>query len=108
MSRQRLFETFAWVVTAAGTAAVLCSLWLMPWGALDLRFLALVAVTLCVTSRVSVVIPRVKSSISVSDTLIFLTMILYGGEAAVLLNAAESALSSYRSSKSRLTVAFNT
>jgi len=107
MSRQRLFPPFAWSVTAAGAAAVLWSAARLQPGALDAGLLLLAAITLGVTSRVSVMIPRVKSSISVSDTLIFLTMILYGGEAAILLNAAESTLSSYRFCKSRLTVAFN-
>jgi signal transduction histidine kinase/ActR/RegA family two-component response regulator len=107
MSRQKLFPTVAWCVTATGTAVVLCAVARLPFDTLDLRFLLLAAVTLGVTSRVTVIIPRVKSSISVSDTLIFLTMILYGGEAAILLNAAESALSSSRVSKSKFTVAFN-
>ncbi|HEX8560632.1 MAG TPA: hypothetical protein VF668_21230, partial [Pyrinomonadaceae bacterium] len=107
MSRQRLFPVFAWSVIVAGAAVALWSLARLPLAALDLRFAGLAAVTLFVTSRVSVVIPRTKSSISVSDTLIFLTLVLYGGEAAILLNAAESALSSYRYSKTRLTVAFN-
>jgi signal transduction histidine kinase/CheY-like chemotaxis protein len=107
MSRQRHFPTVAWGVTAAGAAVMLCAAARLPLGALDLLFFVLVGVTLCVTSRVSVVIPRVNSSVSVSDTLIFLTMILYGGEAAILLNAAETALTSYRSCRSRLTVAFN-
>jgi signal transduction histidine kinase/ActR/RegA family two-component response regulator len=94
-------------MTAAGAAAVLWSAAHLPHGTLDVGLLVLTAITLCVTSRVSVMIPRVKSSISVSDTLIFLTMILYGGEAAVLLNAAESTVTSYRFCKSKLTVAFN-
>src|SRR5688572_13710113 len=107
MSRQRLFPTVAWCLPAAGAAVVLCSAARLPFDKLHLRFLVLVVVTLCVTSRVTVIIPRVKSSISVSDTLIFLTMILYGGEAAILLSAAESAISSSRVSKSKLTLAFN-
>ena len=102
-----LFPTFAWGVTAAGAAVVLYAAACLPLGELDLRFLVVAAVTLFVTSRVSVVIPRVKSSISVSDTFIFLTMILFGGEAAILLSTAESALSSLRVSRSRLTVAYN-
>jgi signal transduction histidine kinase/ActR/RegA family two-component response regulator len=107
MSRHSLFPTVAWGVTAAGTATVVYAAVGLPLAELDLRLLVLAAVTLFVTSRVTVVIPRVKSSISVSDTLIFLTMLLYGGEAAILLNAAESALTSSRHSKSKLTMAYN-
>ncbi len=107
MSRQRLFPIVAWGVTAAGTAVALCAAAWLPLRTLDMRFLVMAAVTLGITSRVTVIIPRVKSSISVSDTLIFLTMILYGGEAAILLNAAESALNASRVSRSKLTIAFN-
>jgi signal transduction histidine kinase/ActR/RegA family two-component response regulator len=107
MSRQSLFPTVAWGVTAAGAAAVAYAAARFPIDALDLRLFVLAAVTLFVTSRVTVIIPRVKSSVSVSDTLIFLTMLLYGGEAAILLNAAESGLTSCRHSKSKLTIAYN-
>jgi signal transduction histidine kinase/CheY-like chemotaxis protein len=94
-------------VIAVAAVVVLRSVLKFPLASLDLRYFVLVAVTLCVTSRASITIPHVKSSISVSDTLIFLTMMLYGGEAAILLNSAESALSSYRFCKTKLTVAFN-
>jgi signal transduction histidine kinase/ActR/RegA family two-component response regulator len=107
MSRQRLFSYFSWTVITVAAAVVLHSLLHLPLGSFDVRFLVLVAVTLCVTSRASITIPHVNSSISVSDTLIFLTMMLYGGEAAILLNAAETALSSRRFCKSNHTVAFN-
>ncbi|MDT5295023.1 MAG: hypothetical protein QOJ76_1903 [Acidobacteriota bacterium] len=108
MSKQRLYPYFTRAVIAVAAAVVLHSLLRLPLGSLDVRFLILVAVTLCVTSRATITIPHVKSSISVSDTLIFLMLMLYGGEAAILLNAAETALSSHRFCKSKLTMAFNT
>jgi signal transduction histidine kinase/CheY-like chemotaxis protein len=88
-------------------AVILRSAIKFPFGSLDARFLVLAAMTLFVTSRISITVPHVKSSISVSDTLIFLTMMLYGGEAAILLNAAETTISSFRFCKSKLIVAFN-
>ncbi|MDT5156657.1 MAG: hypothetical protein QOH51_1014, partial [Acidobacteriota bacterium] len=107
MNRQRLFPPFAWTVIAVAAVVVLRSALSLPLASLDARFFILAFVTLCLTSRVSITIPHVKSSISVSDTFIFLTMMLYGGEAAILLNAAETALSAPRFSKSKLTVMFN-
>jgi signal transduction histidine kinase/CheY-like chemotaxis protein len=94
-------------VIAVAAAVILRSVLKLPLATLDARFFVLAGVTLCLTSRVSITIPHVESSISVSDTLIFLTMMLYGGEAAILLSAAETALSSPRFCKSKFTIAFN-
>ncbi|PYS95590.1 MAG: hypothetical protein DMF65_14015 [Acidobacteria bacterium] len=54
-----------------------------------MRLVPLVLVTLLVSSRFCVPIPRTTGQVSFSDTFIFLTMLLYGGEVAVLLAAAE-------------------
>ncbi|MDQ3806434.1 MAG: ATP-binding protein, partial [Acidobacteriota bacterium] len=107
MNRQKLFRPFAWTVIAAGALAVAHSALNFPVAAVDLRFLLLTVVTICVTSRISIAIPRFKSSISVSDTFIFLALLLYGGEAAILLAAAECLFSSARFCKKKFTIAFN-
>ncbi len=75
---------------------------------LDLRFLFLAILTLVVGSRVNIRIPRVKGFISVSDTFIFLVLLMFGKEAAVLLAAAEALCSSLRFSKKVSTILFNT
>src|SRR5207247_965011 len=51
----------------------------------DLRFLFLVAVTILVSSRFAVQIPRVNTNVTVSDTFIFLVLLLYGGFAGIVL-----------------------
>ncbi|HEY9405019.1 MAG TPA: EAL domain-containing protein [Pyrinomonadaceae bacterium] len=79
----------------------------MPLSQLDIRFMLLAAVTLSLGSRLIVTIPKVKGEISVSDTFIFLTLLLYGGEAAVLLAAADALCSSLRFSKKWQTICFN-
>src|SRR5437870_5122928 len=65
----------------------------------DLRFLFLVAVTILVSSRFAVQIPRVNTNVTVSDTFIFLVLLLYGGFAGILLAAAEGLCSGWRVSK---------
>src|SRR6185295_4278744 len=45
--------------------------------------------------------------ISVSDTFIFLTLLLYGYEAAILMAATEALLSSFRFCRKRTTIFFN-
>ena len=75
---------------------------------LDIRLLFLAILTLVVGSRINIRIPRVKGFISVSDTFIFLVLLLFGKEFAALLAAAEALCSSLRFSRSKSTILFNT
>lgn len=106
-SRQRFTIPYMWLIITAGAAACLFAALRLPSAHLDLRFLLLAFITIVLGSRLSVQIPRLSSHISVSDTLIFLTMLLYGGEAAILLAAAEGLCSSLRFSKKAMTIMFN-
>ena len=101
-------------ITGYMVAVILCGLACVVWAAagvpierVDIRFLFLVGFTLGLGSRISVRIPRLKSHISVSDTFIFLTLLLYGGQLAVLLAAVEATISSWRFCNKRITVFFN-
>ena len=63
--------------------------------------------TIAVGSRITIQIPRFKSHISVSDIFIFLTLLLYGGEFAIILAAIEAGASAWRFCNRKLTVFFN-
>jgi signal transduction histidine kinase/ActR/RegA family two-component response regulator len=78
-----------WAFIAAGAAVLLYAAASLPVRRLDLRLVPLVLFTLFVSSRLCVPIPRTTGKISFSDALIFLVMLLYGGEVAILLGAAE-------------------
>jgi len=67
----------------------------------------LFAVTILVSSRFAVQIPRVNTNITVSDTFIFLVLLLYGGFAGMVLAAAEGLFSGLRISKTPVVIAFN-
>ncbi|HYN86041.1 MAG TPA: ATP-binding protein [Pyrinomonadaceae bacterium] len=107
MTSQKLFKPFLWAVAAAGAAALFSSVISLPVETFDARLAVLCALTLCITSHISIPIPGVKAEISVSDTFVFLTLLLYGAETAVVVAAAESALNALHTSKTRLTWAFN-
>ena len=62
----------------------------LPVAKLDLPLGLLALLTVAVTSRVRIRIPRLTSEISLSDTFIFLILFLYGGEAAVLVATVAS------------------
>ncbi|MFN7944356.1 MAG: EAL domain-containing protein [Blastocatellia bacterium] len=107
MNRKRFTDPFMLLVTVVGGTALVCSVMRLPFGSLDLRFWLLALFTVTCSSRLIVRIPHVKGEITVSDTMIFLTLLLYGGEAAVLLAATETVFSSWRVSKRMLTFVFN-
>jgi signal transduction histidine kinase/ActR/RegA family two-component response regulator len=95
-----------WAIVALGSGAVVFSAASLPWGRLDSRFLML-GVLVCIGSHGAVRIPRVSGRITVSDTLVFLTLLLYGGPAAVMLSALEGVYASLRISRKPLTILFN-
>ncbi|HEV3470992.1 MAG TPA: ATP-binding protein [Pyrinomonadaceae bacterium] len=100
-------EWFMTLAALAGGAACLASLQRLQWAQLDWGFAVLAAISVGVGARAVVKIPRVKGEVTVSDAFIFLTMMLYDGEAAVLLAFVEGFCSSLRITKRWLTVFFN-
>ena len=112
MNRQTLIRVYMLTIIAAALGAIFYSVRHFPVERIDGRLLALTVLTIAVSSRLTIRIPRISGHISVSDTFFFLTILIYGGEAAVLLAAMEAFSSSLRFSKksipiSPLTIAFN-
>jgi signal transduction histidine kinase/ActR/RegA family two-component response regulator len=103
----KLFGPFLWVVIACGLLAFVSSALKVDVAQLDPRFAVLIAVALLMTSRITIPIPRFSSQISVSDTFVFLVLLLYGGAAAVVVGAMEAFISSLRFSRRPIIVGFN-
>jgi signal transduction histidine kinase/CheY-like chemotaxis protein len=107
MTRQQLARPFMVTIIALGAAACLYSAYRLPFAQLDPLFLVLATLTVALTSRITVRVPGVNGRITISETLIFLTMLLYGSEAAILLAAADGLCSSLLISRKPLTLAYN-
>ena len=107
MSRKSLAKPYMYAVIGSGASILLYSALRLDLNQLDLRFVLLALITIGLASRIAIQIPRISGQITVSDTFIFLTMLIYGGEAAVLLAAAEGICSSLRISRKPITVVFN-
>jgi diguanylate cyclase (GGDEF)-like protein/PAS domain S-box-containing protein len=106
--RQSFAKPFMWLTIVLGTLGGLHSLVNLPVGQIGFGFLILATVTLCLGSRVVVQIPRCRGKVSISDTFVLLSLLLYGAEAAVILAGADALTSSLRISKRKLNIAFNT
>ncbi|MFN6962815.1 MAG: putative bifunctional diguanylate cyclase/phosphodiesterase [Pyrinomonadaceae bacterium] len=108
MDRSKRTNAYMALVILSGFACLAAAVRAVPTAKLDIEFLLVAVLTICASSRVSVRIPSLKSHISVSDTFIFLTLLLYGGEFAILLAAADAFVSSWRFCSRKVTVLFNT
>ena len=103
----RYFAPFLWVVTGCGSLAFAYSSARLDFAHFDARLALLVGMALLLSSRITIPIPRLSSQISVSDTFVFLILLLYGGATAVVVGALEALLSSMRFSRRPRIVAFN-
>jgi signal transduction histidine kinase/ActR/RegA family two-component response regulator len=104
---ERSFSPFLWAVAGTGGLALLFSAYHLNLSKLDSGLVILLGMALLLSSRAIVPIPQFSSQISFSDTFVFLILLLYGGEIAVLAAAVEALLSSLRFSKKFRTLAFN-
>jgi diguanylate cyclase (GGDEF)-like protein len=95
-----------WTVVAAGTAACLYAAYTLPRGLVDGYFLLLTLITAVIGSRIAIRIPQVNLNITVDDTFVFIALLLYGGESAVLIGALTGVCSALRISRKPRTVAF--
>ncbi|MBD0373847.1 MAG: hypothetical protein ICV60_23750, partial [Pyrinomonadaceae bacterium] len=107
MSRKSLARPYMYAVIGTGALVLIYAALRLDLNQLDLRFVLLALITIGLASRIAIQIPRISGQITVSDTFIFLTMLIYGGEAAILLAAAEGVCSSLRISRKPITVIFN-
>src|ERR1043166_7199879 len=103
MKPQRSFQAFVKLVIVVGTASfILCAAQLASTH-LNWQFVLLLGLMAALAARLSISIPYVKGEVTVGDTLIFLTMLLYGSAAAVVIATVDGLSSSlYVSKKPRV------
>ncbi|HMF57466.1 MAG TPA: EAL domain-containing protein [Pyrinomonadaceae bacterium] len=107
MSRERYNKPCMGLIIFGGALICVYAVTHVRLAHVDMRFLLLAVITLCFGSRIGIEVSRVRVQITVSDTFIFLTMLLYGGELAILLAAAEALCSSFRFSRRPSTIFYN-
>ena len=94
---QKLVRSYLWSTICVGGLIYFLAAYRLDLRVVDLKLGVLVVITGLLSSRMTIKIPQFGSWISVSDTFIFLTLLLYGCEAAILMAATEAFLSSIRS-----------
>jgi diguanylate cyclase (GGDEF)-like protein/PAS domain S-box-containing protein len=107
VDKQKIRSAYLFSVALIGAAVTALCAWRLPFGQLDSKFVALALITVLIGSRITIKIPGERGQIAVSDTFIFLAILLFGIEAAVVLAAAEAFCSSIRFSKKAAVLFFN-
>ncbi len=95
-----------WSVIAAGAATVLYSAVTLPAGIVDGYFLLLTLITAVIGSHIAIRIPRINVNITVDDTFVFIALLIYGSEAAVIIGALAGVCAALRISRKVRTVAY--
>ncbi|HEX6729890.1 MAG TPA: ATP-binding protein [Pyrinomonadaceae bacterium] len=106
MNRPHVEQAYMWSLVIFGSTVVLLSLYELPFDQIDFRF-AVLSLMVVGSSLIAVRIPRVSGRITVADTFIFLTMLLYGAPAAILMSALEGICTTLLISKRPRTILFN-
>jgi diguanylate cyclase (GGDEF)-like protein/PAS domain S-box-containing protein len=94
-------------VLVAGAAILAVAFSKVPLEQVNFYFLVLFCLTIGIGSRITVQIPQLKSHIAVSDTFVFLALLIFGGELAIILASIEATFSSWRFCSKKITVFFN-
>jgi len=102
----RFATRYIWSIAVVGWVSIVFSVFQLQLSRLDLRLLIL-AMMVAISTQVAVRIPRVTGRITLGDTFLFLTILLYGGEAAVLMGAFEGVCSTLTISRKPRTILFN-
>lgn len=88
VNRPHFGQVYMWSLVTTGAAIALLSVYYLPYDKLDAQFFFLCLMVIA-SSMIAIKIPRVSGRITVSDTFVFLGMLMYGGAAAILLSALE-------------------
>jgi diguanylate cyclase (GGDEF)-like protein/PAS domain S-box-containing protein len=106
-TRQLLVEIYRWLIIVLGVTIVGDSVYHLFDREIEWRFLVLAAFTALFASQISIKIPRFNGTITVSDTFIFLALLIWGAPSAILTCVADSIASTTKVSRKVRTYLFN-
>src|SRR5690349_11354249 len=106
VNRPQFGQVYMWSLVIAGAAIALVSVYQLPYREIDAKF-GFLCLMVMASSLIAIPIPHVSGRITVADTFVFLTMLMYGGSAAILVSALEGIAATLIISKRPRTILFN-
>jgi len=92
-NRAKINELASWTTLSLGLAALGLSVNQFPLDKIDSGFVTFNVFTIFFSSYLQIHLPRTKFHFTISDSLVFVAFLVYGGEAAIVLATAESLFS---------------
>ena len=90
MDRKKLSEYFKIVIIGLGVLVVVFAVLDLPGNSFTLGYFLVLAFSVLITPRTSLTLPHSKLTFSFSETIIFLSFLLFGGELAIITAFIES------------------
>src|SRR5205085_1949747 len=106
-SSHRLAKPLIWSLVTLAAGVVGLSAARLSLAAIDVPFLLLALITINLGTRIAVKIPHVKGQVNLSAAFVFLALLLFDGEAAVLLAVLAALCATLHFSRKALQLLFN-
>jgi diguanylate cyclase (GGDEF)-like protein len=90
MFREKISSYTKVAVIFLGAACLTAALATLSLDVFKWKFLLIILFSVTIAPRMSLTLPRSKFAISFSDALVFLTLLLYGGQAAIVVSLFET------------------
>jgi diguanylate cyclase (GGDEF)-like protein/putative nucleotidyltransferase with HDIG domain len=100
-------KTLEWIVSAIGLGVFVTSAYKGAVGAIEPQWILLSVVTIIIISRLDIRLPKSSSAITLSDTFLFISVLLYGVPLSVVLAGVEAAINSLTHKDTRRFALFN-
>ncbi len=108
MKSFNLFNLYKASLIVSGLFCFLFSLYSLPLEILGWGFLFLLFFAVIISPKLSLTLPNSKFTITFSDSLIFLTLLFYGGQAAIILASLEMLTNCLYTKKIRGSMSYQT
>ncbi len=102
--KEKLIEVLLWTTVALGAAALAFAIVGFPIRKVDLSFFFFTGAAIVLTTFLQVQIPRSKLHFTISDSVIFTALLLYGGEIGIVIAAVESVYTSLNLRRKGVTI----
>jgi len=106
--KERIINIFTAILLPLGLWSCLWAVYKFPLAEADAVLLVLSVITIFFSSYLKIQLPRTKIHLTVSDALVFLSFLLYGGEVAILLAAFESLSTSFKFRREGINIKYKT
>ncbi|MDQ3040836.1 MAG: EAL domain-containing protein [Acidobacteriota bacterium] len=103
-NKERNINIFSLVLLPLGAWAFVSAIYNFPVEKISLTLVVLSVITIFFSSYLKIQLPRTKIHITISETLVFYSLVAYGDEVAVLLAAFESLYTSLNMRREGLTI----